>query len=421
MRCEFDPIKLAAQINLSPNSKQIEIIQSVLENDVTVVKATRRGGKSLISALCAATILLTPQTKVNILAPTLNLTDIIFNNVIEIMIDKCRLKKDTLNYKDHILEFEWGTTLRAASFKNIKQVLGVSNDLFIIDEAALIDADDVEFLFQDIIPTLLQNNGHLLIVSTPRGLNWFYDIYKKAETEPRWKAIEYTIYDVDHIDREAIERLRKQYVSNNMEVYWEQEFEVKFTVFEGKIYKFSPTVLPADFVLPDDCEFFLGIDPGAAHKFAVIPIAISESTGVYILDSYCTTGSTSEHAEAIQRFIDKYQPLEIYIDYAAKQTSVDLAYEHDISCRNANKSVDPGINFIRCLHSNLFIIEHDGMDEFLKEWSLYRIKNNVIVKRDDDRMDAFRYAVYTAYLDFYIGQLAFVEVINDDSKSNRQG
>ena len=412
MRCEFDPKKVASQIGLTLNAKQHEILESVMQNDVTVVKATRRGGKSLMSAICASTVLLTPSARVNILAPTLNLTDIIFGNAVDILTNKLKLKKKTLNNKDHVLAFEWGATLRAASFNNIKQVLGVSNDLFIIDEAALIDADDLEFLFQDIIPTILEHKGHILIVSTPRGLNWFYDLYKKAEEEPGWKAISYTIYDVDHLDKASIEKLHRQYISNGMQAYWEQEFEVKFTIFEGKIYSFTPTLLPQGTILPDDAEFFIGIDPGAAHLFAAIPIAISPSTGVYILDCYCTTGATSDHAENIQAFIDAFNPLEIYIDHAAKQTAVDLAYEHDVSCRNANKSVEDGINFIRGLSRNLFIIEFDGHDDFLREWSLYRMKQGRIIKKDDDRLDAFRYAVYTAYQDFYVGQLEFLEDID---------
>jgi len=393
------------KLNLTPSPKQLEIFESVKNNKVTIVKAARRGGKSLTAGTCASAIALTPGTRTTILAPTIRLTEIIFNTTADIITSKLNVEAKSLNYKDKVLKLEWGSEVRSASFKNMKQVLGVSNDLFIIDEAAVADVDDFEWLFQEVMPTLIENDGHILMVSTPRGYNYFYDLYKYAEEQPDWNTVSYTIYDVDHISKDEIEALKKHYYKLKMEKLWEQEFMANFVAFTGQIYSFLPT--PYDGSTPPKADYFIGIDPGAAHKFAVVVVGVSDK-GIFIQDCYAATGSTSNHAEKIQEFIDKYEPLEIYIDHAAKQTAVDLAYEYDISCRNANKAVEEGINFIRGLQGKIFVNEKMlKFDDFMTEWNLYKEKDGRIVKKNDDLLDAFRYAIYSAYHDFYVGSSIF--------------
>jgi hypothetical protein len=406
MRIQISPKKLFTnKLNLTPSKKQQEIFESVQKNKVTLVKATRRGGKSLTAGTCASALALTPSTRTTILAPTIRLTEIIFNTTADIITSKLNIEPTSLNYKDKVLKTDWGSEVRSASFKNMKQVLGVSNDLFIIDEAAVADTDNFEWLFQEIFPTLVETDGHLLAITTPRGYNYFFDLWEYAKTQPDWNTISYTIYDVDHIPREEVETLKAHYFNLGMEKLWEQEFMANFIAFTGQIYSFLPEPYTSE--EPPQGDYFIGIDPGAAHLFAVVVVCINDK-GVFIQDGYASTGATGDHAQIIQEFINKYDPLEIYIDHAAKQTAVDLAYEYDISCRNANKAVEEGINFMRGLKGRLFINQNSQIfDTFMTQWNLYKEKEGRIIKKNDDLLDALRYAVYTAYQDFYVGSSIF--------------
>ena len=67
----------------------------------------------------------------------------------------------------------------------------------------------------------------------------------------------------------------------------------------------------------------------------------------YIIDEYVSKESTtSELAARIQEKLDEWNIDTIYIDSAAQQLKADFAYDYDIYCENAVKSVNDGINYL---------------------------------------------------------------------------
>ena len=392
----LSPYKLAKKIGIEPFNKQYEVIESVLNNRITCVKASRRGGKSLTAAILANATLLDPSSRVSILAPTNNLTNIIFSRTTNMLTNTLSIKPTSLNQKEKKMLLPWNSVLATASMRNMKQVLGVSNNLFIIDELAVSEQSDLTFLVQDILPTLLEYNGHLLAISTPRGFNIFYDLFQYAKKSKDAATISYSVYDLPYIDEKQIQSLKTHYDNLGLSLVFKQEFLAEFLSFSDAIYTFE---LRSAKQVPDGLDYFIGVDPGATHPTAIVTIA-RDANNVYIVDTYRKAGlSTTDHAKYLQELIEKYEPVEIYIDGAAKQTSLDLAYIHDISCRNAIKSVDDGINYIRGLANNIYLVgDHP---EFVEEFNNYHTKNNAVFKKGDDLMDAFRYCVYSSFLDYF--------------------
>lgn len=77
-----------------------------------------------------------------------------------------------------ILEFKNGTTMEFYSAERPEGMLGAAVDFAVLDEAARMKAD----VWQETVsPTLIDHLGGCLIISTPRGRNWFYDVWLKGQ------------------------------------------------------------------------------------------------------------------------------------------------------------------------------------------------------------------------------------------------
>ena len=68
---------------------------------------------------------------------------------------------------------------------NPQSLRGVGLDYLVIDEAADID----EYAWHEVLrPTLSDTGGHVFFTGTPRGLNWFHDLYQQGQktTDENW-------------------------------------------------------------------------------------------------------------------------------------------------------------------------------------------------------------------------------------------
>ena len=387
---KLSPIKLLEKKGIYLNERQHEIVKSVNDNRVTIVVATRRGGKSEIASACNVCKLLEPGTFQGVTAPFIVQTGIVFDNIVETFQQTLGMKPSKLNNKEKDLRFEWGSQAKATTLKNRKTIAGRAYDLFTGDEVGLADyMEDANWLFQEVLPATITVQGHVLIISTPRGLNHLYDLWEAAETEKDWHRIRYTIWDVDHIPKSEILKMKHLYEEQGMQKMWAQEFEADFISFEGAIFDFMPQPVEQ---APDPDLILVGVDPGSVH--ATVKIHVNKKHGVFITFAQESEASTSEHGQLLQT-LTKDSDLNIY-DPAAKQFAIDMSYDFEIPLQKANKDVDQGVNFLRRLQDHIFVLP-DVDPIFIKEWSMYSHKDGKIVKKMDHTVDAVRYALYTAY------------------------
>ncbi len=83
-----------------------------------------------------------------------------------------------------------------------KSLIGTNIHIAIFSEYAQINPDVYAF----VSPILLASNGTTIMLSTPRGHNHLYDLYKKAKTLPHWYVERLTVDDTHAIPVEEIER-----------------------------------------------------------------------------------------------------------------------------------------------------------------------------------------------------------------------
>lgn len=258
-------------------------------------------------------------------------------------------------------------------------------------------------------PSLLDKKGWLLIIGTPQGYNHFYDLYNfalKEENKEDWAVFKYTTYDNPYIDKQEIDKLKKEM----SEDFFAQEIMAEFKKFTGLIYKdFDRAIHLIDPIDISNMYKYRAIDCGAVHPFACLWIAVDGDDNWYIYREHNKAGQTMRyHAEFINNNSLGEQYIATYIDPSAKQAALDLG-EYGIYTIPAINTVNPndieaGIMKIQeKLKKNpvtgkpkLFVFKH--CENLIKEFEMYHWdekKDQTMkphpIKEMDDSLDSLRY------------------------------
>lgn len=106
---------------------------------------------------------------------------------------------ESSNKSDLTITFITGGYIRFFSGEALNSMRGLKFNTVIIDEAAFIK--DLESAWKNIIrPTLTDYKGNALFISTPRGRNFFYQLYLKGlNKENGYQSFHFTSYDNPHV------------------------------------------------------------------------------------------------------------------------------------------------------------------------------------------------------------------------------
>lgn len=103
----------------------------------------------------------------------------------------------------------------------------------IVDEAAHIK-NLQERWEQELRPALSDRKGRAVFPSTPNGLNYFAELFKKAETEPElWAAMQFPSWTNPYLDPAEIEQMRQDMPA----LVFRQECGAEFVQFAGAMCK----------------------------------------------------------------------------------------------------------------------------------------------------------------------------------------
>jgi hypothetical protein len=167
------------------------------------------------------------------------------------------------------LQFKNGSRMEFYSAERPQGMLGGSCDFLIMDEAATLN----EHVWTQIIrPTLADRQGGALFISTPRGRNWFYYLWKKGQddSEKDFKSWHFPSRTNKTIPPEEFDQM----VSEMPQMDYEQEILAQFlsagsSVFnfptddDGNIKALRPLTTPTGHVV-------LGIDLAKRSDFTVL-------------------------------------------------------------------------------------------------------------------------------------------------------
>lgn len=216
----------------------------------------RRWGKSLSAAREVETVLLQPNKRCWIVAPTYDLTDKVFREIWQELIIKQGFPVKRKSERERIIEFNWGSIIEGKSADSPDSLVGEGLDFLVLDEAAKIKKRIWE---QYLRPTLSDREGEALFISTPEGFNWFYDIFERGQGENvDWWSIQSSTYDNPYVSRKDLDEAKGTLTKE----YYEQEYLAMFTSFAGKVYPIDRTVHVGKYPFQPEWETYCSVDFG---------------------------------------------------------------------------------------------------------------------------------------------------------------
>lgn len=381
------------------NESQWAMINGLTEKRFWVHIAGRRTGKSYSAAILAFAKLLEPNQQVMVVAPNFSLSSIIWDYVTD-LIKLMNIEVDKFNQKDKVVKLINGSIFRLLSANNRDSLVGRAANLLIIDEAAIIPND--EYFIRDLRPALSTfKDSRCLWISTPRGKgNYLYDYYMRGQNDEYedWGSAVYTWRSNPRLSEKDVMEAKRSMTR----ALFAQEYECEWTTTEAQIYEFlNEDKHIGDYQTTKFVEVIAGLDVGYRDENVFVVIGF-DGERYYIVDEYVSKESTtSELAAVIQEKVEEWRIDTIYIDSAAQQVKADFAYDYDIYCENAIKSVNDGINFIQTLveHDKLYF-DTEGATHTFHAMSSYKWNTSTDVPKpvhdwSSHPCDAVRYAIYT--------------------------
>lgn len=158
-----------------------------------------------------------------------------------------------------------GSSIEFYSAGNPDAMAGEGVNYVIVDEAAL---QPSHVWHQIIRPTLMDAHGRALLISTPRGLNWFWEYWNRgaARMDDRYAAWHFTPADNPHIDPEEIAELEETLPSK----LYRQEVLAEFLKGADALFNLEAAVFTPAIQQPEGQYCYMGIDLAKHEDFTVI-------------------------------------------------------------------------------------------------------------------------------------------------------
>ena len=176
------------------------------------------------------------------------------------------------NKADLTIEFINGSTLQFLSADNYNTIRGFSFNYMVLDESGFIKEEAIN---EAIMPTLSAIGKKCLIISTPKGKNWFYNVYLKGiDQGSDYISFRGQSTDNPYLDQNFINEQRKSLP----ESIFKQEYEAEFTDAGSDVFTNVDTVcIRNNWDVPSKNErCYFGVDTGLTHDYSVLTV-ISES------------------------------------------------------------------------------------------------------------------------------------------------
>jgi hypothetical protein len=160
------------------------------------------------------------------IAPTYRQAKMIAWREFKAMIPKSVI--ETKNEQDLTIDLKNGATIYLMGADQPDSLRGPSPDFVVLEEAALHSS---EVWAEVVRPALTARQGGALFITTPKGMNWFWELWEKAATLPEWGRFHFTVYDNPYISRDEIAQAERECHSD---VIWRQEYLAEFESHLGR-------------------------------------------------------------------------------------------------------------------------------------------------------------------------------------------
>ena len=293
---------------------------------------------------------------------------------------------------------------------------GVSLTYAVLDEVADIKPEAWE---QVIRASLSDKKGRAMFIGTPKGRNWFHDLWKLTD-DPEWKSWHFTTQDNPLIDPKEIESAKKTLST----FAFKQEYMASFSnagadVFKEEWLKYGEEPQYGSYFVAVDLAGFEEVAKQAANakkrldESAIAVVKVTDDGKWFVKEIEHGRWDIRETAAKILMTMRDYRPISIGIERGALKNAVlpylsDLmrknnVYSHIVDLTHGNrKKADRIIWGLqgRFEHGRIVLNEDGDWETFLDQLLLFPAQGV-----HDDLPDALS----------YIDQLAVTSYFEDDA------
>jgi len=287
MIIKFDTKKLLKE-------KQREIFLN--KSRFKVVAAGRRFGKSYLSTYIIITKALQKQGNYFFVAPTFSQARQILWDIIK---DKTRngLAKK-VNESRLEIELINGSKIFLKGADRPDTMRGVSLSGVVLDEFGTMR--NPEAVWQSVLrPALSDQLGWAIFISSPKGLNYFYDLFTIARFLEDWYEWQFTTLDGGYVTEEEIINAKRELSAKQ----FREEYEGSFETTSGRIYEDYSKANHTDKVYDENRPIIW------THDFNYTPMssAIIQEYGEvsYVVDEIILESAVAKNAA--MEFVERYK------------------------------------------------------------------------------------------------------------------
>jgi len=292
---------------------------------------------------------------------------------------------------------------------------GVSLTYAVLDEVADIKPEAWE---QVIRASLSDKKGRCMMIGTPKGRNWFYDMFNlgKEGTDPEWKSWHFTTQDNPLIDPTEIESAKKTLSS----FAFKQEYLASFDnagsdVFKQDWIKYGVEPEYGSYFIAIDLAGFEEVAKQAANakkrldESAIAVVKVTDDGKWFVKEIDHGRWDIRETAAKILMKMRDYRPISVGIERGALKNAVlpylsDLmrknnVYSHIVDLTHGNRKKTDRIIWSlqgRFEHGRIVLNSEEDWDDFTDQLLMFPA-NGV----HDDLPDALSYIDQLAVTSYF--------------------
>jgi hypothetical protein len=279
-----------------------------------VVACGTRFGKTLCAAMEAVAAAMQPAERSVgwIVGPTYDLADRVFREIEIVVLEHLRhrlIAKKESERRLILRNIAGGVSeIRAKSADNSDSLLGEGLDFVIVDEAARLKP---RIWQSHLSQRLIDKQGWALLISTPHGRGWLYDLYRRGQdgSDPDCQSWNMPSWTNPLLDPAIIEQERARLP----ERVFQQEYGAQFIEGSGAVFRSVRECATGEWKEPVAGErYFAGLDLAKVEDFSVLTI-ITRKREVVFMDRFHRLDWALQVAR-IQGAVLRFNKARVFVD-----------------------------------------------------------------------------------------------------------
>lgn len=309
--------------------------------------------------------------------------------------------------QEMVIELTNGSVIRLMGSDNFDtNLIGTNMRVIVFSEFALADSRAYKLA----LPIINANKGQIVVISTPRGHNHFYDLFQIAKNNPKeWYCEKLTIEDTQHIPLEYIKRdVERGEMSEELakQEYWTDfSLGIAGTYYGVYMDKMRNEERITEVPYEPDFEVHCAFDLGVNNPTAIVFFQVIGSV-IHIIDYYQNNSEGLEHYASVLKakpytYGKLFVPHDIKVkEFGTGMTRMDKARQLGLEfIVTPMMSIEDGIEAVRSVLPRCWI-DNKRCGKLIKALENYRReydeKRNVYYEKPvhdmySDACDAARY------------------------------